>query len=292
MKKAVLKAVRFGLYPTLLFIVIAVIVFAITYGWEYKIVYGATTVFLVLVLMITETALPLSHEWSMTKESFKRDIHYILIDAPVIILTKTVWGFLAIYYSEHHRGLFSSTPLLLSVVVFLLVFEFLQYWYHRLSHQGKGRTGQLLWNIHLAHHLPDKVYVAMHAVFNPINAFLTTTIIQLPLILLGISPESALAATLLIDLQSLVSHFNVDIRAGFLNYIFIGTETHRYHHSANTDEAKNFGNTLAIWDILFGTFYYKPGIAPEKLGLDNPDDYPKSEDLLAVISLPFRKEIV
>ncbi len=288
MKRIVEKMVRYGLYPALLLMVIVVTILAIKYSWDYKIVYSAATVFLVIILIITETVFPLSREWSMTKTSFWRDLRYILIDAPVITLTRTAFGLFAIYYSQLHVGVFSSAPLLLSVVSFLLVFEFFQYWYHRLSHTGKGPIGRFLWKVHLAHHLPDKVYVVMHAVFNPLNAFLSAAIIQLPLILLGISPEAALAAMLLIDLQSVISHFNVDIRAGFFNYIFIGTETHRYHHSANIDEAKNFGNTLAIWDIIFGTFYYKPGVAPAKLGMDNPNDYPKSENVLAVVSLPFR----
>ena len=225
----------------------------------------------------------------MTKESFIRDLKYIAVDAPVIALTKAGFGLFAIWYSQNHIGYFSDAPFFISTVVFLLVFEFFQYWYHRLSHTGNGKIGRFLWRVHLAHHLPDKVYVVIYAVFNPINAFFTATIIQLPLIFLGVSPEAALAATLLIDLQSLVSHFNVKIRAGFLNYIFIGTETHRYHHSANIDEAKNYGNTLAIWDIIFGTFYYEPGTAPEKLGMENPSEYPKSENLFEVVTLPFKK---
>jgi sterol desaturase/sphingolipid hydroxylase (fatty acid hydroxylase superfamily) len=105
--------------------------------------------------------------------------------------------------------------------------------------------------------------------------------------LMGVSPEATLAASLLIDLQSLVSHFNVDLRAGFLNYIFIGTETHRYHHSANVKDAGNYGNTLAIWDQLFGTFLYRPGIAPERLGVANPDEFPESNELARVLALPF-----
>jgi sterol desaturase/sphingolipid hydroxylase (fatty acid hydroxylase superfamily) len=283
------KIISYGLYPVLLVIVIAITFLAINFNSDYKLVYAATTVFLVITLITAETFFPLNKEWKMTKKSFWRDLRYILIDAPVIALTKTGFGLLTIYYSENHTGYFPGLPVVLSTVLFLLVFEFLQYWYHRLSHTGKGVIGRFLWKVHVAHHLPDKVYVVMHAVFNPVNAFLTAAIIQTPLILLGISPEAALAATLLIDLQSLVSHFNVNIRAGFLNYVFIGTETHRYHHSANIDEAKNYGNTLAVWDILFGTFYYKPGITPEKLGLDNPDEYPKSEDVVAVVSLPFKK---
>jgi sterol desaturase/sphingolipid hydroxylase (fatty acid hydroxylase superfamily) len=269
--------------------VLLIIFAAINFNSNYKVVYGATTLFLVFTLVITETFFPLNKEWKMTKQSFWRDLKYILIDAPIIALTKTGFGLFAIYYSENHSGYFTNSPIILSVVGFLLVFEFLQYWYHRLSHNTDNKIGRFLWKIHLAHHLPDKVYVVMHAVFNPINAFVTTSLIQLPLILLGVSPEAALAATLLIDLQSLISHFNVNIKAGFLNYIFIGTETHRFHHSANINEAKNYGNTLAIWDIVFGTFYYKPDDIPEKLGMENPNDYPKSENLFEVILLPFKK---
>lgn len=283
------KIITYGLYPTLLLIVLAIIFLAINFNTDYKIVYGATTVFLVFTLMIVETFFPLNTEWKMTKQSFVRDLKYILIDAPIIGLTKTGFGLMAIWYSQTHTGYFSNSPILISTIVFLLVFEFFQYWYHRLSHTATGKLGKFLWSVHVAHHLPDKVYVVMHAVFNPINAFVTATIIQLPLILLGISPEAALAATLLIDLQSLVSHFNVNIKAGFLNYIFIGTETHRYHHSANIDEAKNYGNTLAIWDIIFGTFYYKPNAVPHKLGLDNPNEYPISENIFDVVTLPFKK---
>jgi sterol desaturase/sphingolipid hydroxylase (fatty acid hydroxylase superfamily) len=282
------RFITYGLYPILLLIVFTIIWAAINFNWNYKIVYALTTVFLVFTLMIVEKRYPLSADWSMTTKTFLRDLKYIAVDAPVIALTKSTMGLFAIYYSEQHIGLFTKTPFLISVLGFLLVFEFFQYWYHRLSHTSTGKFGDFLWRVHVAHHLPNKVYVVMHAVFHPINAFITATIIQIPLILLGISPEAALAATLLIDLQSLVSHFNVDIRAGFFNYIFIGTETHRYHHSANIEEAKNFGNTLALWDIVFGTFYYKPSVAPKKLGVEN-GDYPDSNSLFKVLLLPFKK---
>jgi sterol desaturase/sphingolipid hydroxylase (fatty acid hydroxylase superfamily) len=283
------KIITWYLYPTLLLIVLTAAFLAIQLHWNYKTVYVVTTLFLVLTLVVTETFFPLNKDWKMTKRSFLRDLRYILIDAPVIALTKSAFGVVAIWYSENHSGFFTNAPVVVSTISFLLVFEFFQYWYHRLSHTSGGKFGNFLWRVHLAHHLPDKVYVIMHAVFNPVNAFITATIIQMPLILLGVPPEAALIATLLIDLQSLVSHFNVNIRAGFFNYIFIGTETHRYHHSAKVEEAKNYGNTLAIWDIVFGTFYYKPGKNPEKLGVENEGEWPKSENVLEVITYPFRK---
>jgi sterol desaturase/sphingolipid hydroxylase (fatty acid hydroxylase superfamily) len=289
MKKYISPLVTYGLYPTLLIMVFSIFLLSVNLQWNYQIVYATTTAFIVLTLIISETIFPLTKDWSMTKRSFWRDLKYISIVAPTIIVTKIAFGWIAIYYSEHHNGYFSNSSLLISIIVYLLVFEFIQYWYHRLSHTSKGIVGNFLWRVHLAHHLPDKVYVVMHAVFNPINALITASIIQAPLILLGIPPEAALGATLLIDLQSLISHFNVKIKAGWLNYIFIGTETHRYHHSANKKEAKNYGNTLAIWDIIFDTFYYKPNEVPGKLGVGNPQAYPKSENVFDIITLPFKK---
>ncbi|MDX6709974.1 MAG: hypothetical protein QOH96_990, partial [Blastocatellia bacterium] len=47
-----------------------------------------------------------------------------------------------------------------------------------------------------------------------------------------------------------------------------------------------YGNTLSIWDLVFGTFYYNPGTVPEKLGIDGT--YLRSNDLWKVISYPFR----
>jgi len=288
MKSKSKHIVRYALYPVLLGLTLAVTAAAIQRHWNYQSVYGLTTLATVVTLALVERAHTFERKWAMTWKSFLRDLKYIAVDAPSIALVKTAFGMWAIRYSQHHGRLLGRMPLWLEAAIFLLVFEFIQYWYHRLSHEMPGPAGRFLWRVHLAHHLPDQVYVIMHAVFNPVNALITAAIIQAPLIMLGVSPEAALAATLLIDLQSLVSHFNVDLRAGFLNYIFIGTETHRYHHAADPQVSGNYGNTLAIWDIVFGTFCYRPGVAPERLGVYDRSAYPDSNDLIGVITLPFR----
>ena len=281
---------KYLLYPILLAATLAIAAIAVVWRWDYGTVYGAMTLVLVVTLATIERVAAFERRWAMTWRSFRRDLKYLAAGAPTIALTRAAFGIWAISYSGHHGRLLYMAPIWLETVAFLLVFEFFQYWYHRLSHTSGGGLGQFLWRVHAAHHLPDRVYVVMHAVFHPINALITTAIIQTPLILLGVSPEAALFATLLIDLQSLVSHFNVDVRAGWFNYIFIGTETHRYHHSADVREAGNFGNTLAVWDLLFGTFRYRPGIAPQALGVSEAAGYPDSNDWLRVMALPFGED--
>ncbi|MCZ6640758.1 MAG: sterol desaturase family protein, partial [Gammaproteobacteria bacterium] len=64
-------------------------------------------------------------------------------------------------------------------------------------------------------------------------------------------------------------------------------ELHRYHHSASSHEAQNYGVTLSIFDICFGTFHYRPGVAPEDLGLSERDGYPGQHDPLRATLFPF-----
>ncbi|MEO7426534.1 MAG: sterol desaturase family protein, partial [Fibrobacteria bacterium] len=194
------RSVRYGLYPLLLSGVIATVWLSVRYQWDPGKVYGRATLILVAVLIAVERLAPLRKEWSMTGKSFLRDLGYIAFVGPTIALTKAGFGFLAIRYSQHHIGPLSALPIPVAAAGFLLTFEFLQYWFHRYSHSARGPLGRFLWRAHLAHHLPDKVYVVMHAVFHPVNALITTAILQIPLLALGVPPAAVLAATLLIDL--------------------------------------------------------------------------------------------
>ena len=94
-------------------------------------------------------------------------------------------------------------------------------------------------------------------------------------------------ANIIVTLQGLVSHCNLDLRAGWFNYLFVGTELHRYHHSANLAESKNYAATLSLLDLGFGTFYYRPGRVPERLGVLDPSAYPDSNELWKIMKLPF-----
>lgn len=289
MKRTLATVVRYLLYPLLLAATLGVIYYAVNGQWDLKRTLWGYLFGLLFALIIAERLFPLSCDWSMNRASFLRDLKYLTVSGITIALVRTGFGTLAIWVTEHHRGLLANTSIATSLVIFFLFFEFLQYWFHRLSHQGRGSLGRFLWRVHLAHHLPDRVYVVMHGVFHPVNALLTALLIQSSMLLLGLSHQAAFAATLLIDLQTMISHFNVDIRAGLFNYLFIGTELHRYHHSARVEEAKNFGTVIPLWDLVFGTFLYHPAQHPAHLGLDGTGEYPPSQKLLPVLALPFHR---
>jgi len=110
---------------------------------------------------------------------------------------------------------------------------------------------------------------------------------MLPIWFIGYQPEAVLIFLVVNAFHGIGSHFNVDMRIGWANYIFVGPEVHRHHHSIKISEAKNYGATLTVWDQIFGTFVYRPTISPAELGTDQKSNLPNYRNVLSVLLLPF-----
>jgi sterol desaturase/sphingolipid hydroxylase (fatty acid hydroxylase superfamily) len=241
----------------------------------------------VVLLVTLELLFPIERRWKMTFRTFLRDLKYIVAGGATFSVIDGLFGLASIRLTAGHVGPITYWPLYLSVPVALLIVEFLNYWQHRGSHKLSGRLGSLLWRSHAAHHLPEQVYVLMHPAVHPINTFIIRGLVTLvPLYYLGASPATVLLFSVIVTFQALISHCNVDIRAGWLNYVFAGTELHRFHHSADISESKNYAVTLSFLDIIFGTFYYRPGYLPERLGVTGSSSYPGSNEFWKVMMLP------
>jgi sterol desaturase/sphingolipid hydroxylase (fatty acid hydroxylase superfamily) len=82
-------------------------------------------------------------------------------------------------------------------------------------------------------------------------------------------------------------HCNIDVRYGILNYVVGSAETHRWHHSRIPREANaNYGNTVIVWDLLFGTWFLPKDREIAELGL-HEHDYPKS--FIGLMGAPFKR---
>lgn len=276
-------------YPLLLGATLALFYASLRHGWDLATVFAGMAGARLVVLLAVEFGYPAKPEWKMNWPSFKRDLKYMAVNGVATGALKLGVGWLALDWSRLNTGIVTNTSFWLEFVAVVLVFEFVQYWYHRWSHEGTGRMGAWLWKVHLAHHLPDKVYLLMHPVGHPLDLLRALAIVNLPLVVLGARSESIFLYNALMGLQGLVSHFNVDIKAGPFNYLLVGTELHRFHHSADLREAKNFGVLTPFWDLVFGTFFYDPKRLPATLGVAAPERYPQSDALGQVLALPFSR---
>jgi sterol desaturase/sphingolipid hydroxylase (fatty acid hydroxylase superfamily) len=269
-------AVRFGLYPLLLAWVAGCVAWGLVRPEHVKLVLAVQSGVMVPLLLVLEWLVPYERRWGMTwRHLWRRDLVFIAINGATLALLGWALAALSIEVAASAQGFAARWPLWLQIVVGLFVFEALQYSTHRIMHEGRGPVGNFLWRTHAIHHLPQQLYVVMHAVFHPFNAIVVRLVVQLaPVWVLGYSPEAAFAIGSIIGLHGTVSHLNLDVRAGWLNYVFVGPELHRYHHAADGPRATNFGTALSLYDWLLGTFTYRPGIPPRALGLREEDGYP------------------
>lgn len=284
------KLVRWGLYPLL---------WAINGGTFYLIWYtpsppeNIATISVTLVFGLcfaAEVFCPYDKRWAMTLRGFWSDVKFAVPNSLTLRILGLAMGYAGIAITDDMAGPASNWPLPLQLVTCLLVYEGLNYAVHRAMHELPGPLGGWLWRIHAAHHLPQRLYLVMHAVFHPLNAFIIRGLVTVvPIWVMGYHQQVVALFGMIVAMHAIISHFNVDMRMGWANYLFVGPELHRYHHSARPEEAGNYGSALSVFDQLFGTFVYRPGVPPRDLGVPQDAGLPEYDRTLAVMALPFRR---
>jgi len=94
-------------------------------------------------------------------------------------------------------------------------------------------------------------------------------------------------AAYVLTLQSFAVHANVQVALGKLNYLLMTPVHHRLHHSTKLEEAGNFASATTLWDMLFGTFVYEPGLEPARVGVVNPETFPVPTNIVRNQLHPF-----
>lgn len=281
---------QWGVYPLSWVIVISFFLAAVFGHIEMSTAWMLSNLTLIILFIFLESLFPFQRRWGCTWSSLSADLKYIAMNSLFLGLVRGVLALWAIDLSGNSTGPATQWPLLWQLIAALLIFEGFQYTVHRYMHDGRSRIGLFFWRLHSTHHLPKKLYVTMHAVGHPLNGlFIQTLCIVLPIWWMGYS-EAATTLFLMINaIHGLIAHFNVDTRMGWMNYLFVGTELHRYHHSSALKEAKNFGAVLSVYDQLLGTFVYKPGVPPEELGASDHDRYPDYKNIFQSLAFPFKR---
>lgn len=177
---------------------------------------------------------------------------------------------------------FANFPLWVQVVSALLIADFFFYVTHRIAHEVP-----FFWKFHSIHHCAHKITFMNAYRVHPVDAMFRRYVPLFFLTLLGISIE-ALAVTMIFStILATVTHMNVNLRHGWLNYFIATNELHRWHHSKKYSEAKNFA-LFTLWDHVFGTYYWpRDRDMPEETGLGDETNYPL-HNYWQLLLIPFR----
>ena len=204
-------------------------------------------------------------------QSTRTDIYIFLFDIFGLWRYIVIASFFAIgYLIEKKINPYADGTLIRAIpspivqtVIYLLVYDFLDYWRHRLGHRLSW-----WWEVHLFHHAAEKFNIITVGRSHPVDLALTGMFVAFPIALLGAPVETFLVIMILRSLQGKLQHSMVPWDFGFIGrHIFISPIAHRIHHSPDPIHwDKNFGHIFVFWDKLFGT-WYEGDIVNERLGL-------------------------
>jgi sterol desaturase/sphingolipid hydroxylase (fatty acid hydroxylase superfamily) len=129
-------------------------------------------------------------------------------------------------------------------------------------------------------------------VSHPVDFALRNVIVFLALGIVGFSTPALLIAFTVANISGIFSHCGADLRSGFLNYLFVTPEVHRWHHAADVPQGYgyscNYGIEFSFWDVIFGTYYLPrengQAVQPERIG--HPSGIPDERNYLKLLLEP------
>lgn len=182
------------------------------------------------------------------------------------------------------ENVLASLPFWISLLIFLLVDDFLQYWYHRSSHEYKW-----LWKHHRAHHTATEMGLLV-SYRETVYFFLMMPNIWWLGIYTYLGGGIPVAVGIVLKQIIVISSHSLATWDSFfykrpalmpvmkiLERIFITPAFHHGHHAVSKiddigNPNGNFGNMFSIWDQLFGTANFTHAF-PTEYGIPNdPQD--------------------
>ena len=240
-----------------------------------------------LMLTLIERCFPLERSQPWRTWLFNMAWHALVL-AIGVILSWTAWGEFVAWLAGMEAA---PTPApapqgwpqeLARLAVVLLVYDFCNYWAHRLQHAVPA-----LWAMHQFHHEERHMNAAASLRSHWLNIPYLQMLVTVPLMwLLGFEAYS-FTAYLAIHVFLGYSHMNVRLDLGRFSKLLVGPQYHRMHHARERRQYDcNFATLLPLWDILFGTF--APPVAGD-FGPTGVSGVPASHALIAASLQPINE---
>jgi sterol desaturase/sphingolipid hydroxylase (fatty acid hydroxylase superfamily) len=157
---------------------------------------------------------------------------------------------------------------LISFVIYLIVFDFFDYWMHRAQHRFDW-----WWSLHSLHHSQRSMTMWSDNRNHLLDDLIRDSLIVILGQLIGVGPGQFIGLVIIAQLSESFQHANVRIHFGWLGErLWVSPRYHRLHHSIGLGHeydaehgehlvygqspalgGHNFGVLLPWWDMAFGT---------------------------------------
>ena len=154
-----------------------------------------------------------------------------------------------------------------SLLIYLVVFDFVAYWTHRGQHQIGW-----WWKLHSLHHAQRQMTMWSDNRNHLLDDIMVDVIVVLVAQLIGVAPGQFIAIVALAQLSESFQHANIRLWFGRVGErLWVSPRFHRLHHSIGighetagrgTLGGYNFGVLLPWWDVLFGTANFEQRYDP------------------------------
>lgn len=192
--------------------------------------------------------------------SYKRNIRiYTLADSLVNVycgvmersfdLFYAVLFLMASEYISQNWAPFQIPSNLFTWLIGLLLFDFIAYWFHRLSHEIN-----IFWAAHIVHHQSEELnFTTVFRVSFFAVIFRSLFFIWMPLV--GFDSFTILTLGVFLAGYQFLTHSRMIGKLGILESFMTTPSHHRVHHGRNVQYMDhNYGHVFIIWDKMFGTF--------------------------------------
>ena len=233
------------------------------------VVFNVTYLALALSIALLERAMPHERTWLANDGQVFPDIAHTLLNkgvAQVIVVMVTFMGIAELAAPKAGAWWPEALPFAVQVAFGLVLAEFGLYWKHRIAHEWPP-----MWRFHAVHHSVTRLWFLNTGRFHLVDT-LTGLAVGMPLLLLlGAPKDVMIMVSAVTAIVGILTHSNVEMRCGWLNYVFNTPELHRWHHSKVLAEGnRNYGENLMIFDQAFGTYFNSARRPPADIGIKHP----------------------
>lgn len=286
-----LRILRYTAYPFLYFGAIGIWVFLWKgLGWQGDIALMTVYWLFFVLLLGLERIAPFEPAWNRNDGQLGNDIIWSVIAVTINSAATAFLLWLLGWAIESFQPLVSLNiwptewPVPVQIILGILIWDLGNHLAHRAGHKIP-----LLWRFHAVHHSAARLSVINTGRFHPLDTF-KSVLIGAPLpILLGAPADISLWYAAANVFAGILTHCNVNLHCGPLNYVLSTPNLHRWHHSRKAEETDtNYGEMTIIWDILFGSYHNPDRRPPRNVGLD-AIDAPVSSHIFRQFFQPFTR---